>query len=96
VNDAPFFGMAFEADAFLDVIKRQFDTLYREGAENPRVMCISIHPALIGQPQRAKYLDEALSYVFSHKEVWKTTGDEIAQHYMAHHYDAVLAHLDAR
>jgi peptidoglycan/xylan/chitin deacetylase (PgdA/CDA1 family) len=96
VNDAPFFGVAFEADAFLEVIKRQFDTLYREGAENPRVMCISIHPALIGQPQRAKYLDEALAYVFSHKEVWKTTGDEIAEHYMANHYDAVLKHLDAR
>lgn len=96
VNDAPFLGSAYEADDFCDVVKRQFDTLYREGEASGRVMCISIHPALIGQPQRAKYLDEALRYVFSHKDVWKTTGDEIAEHYMAHHYDAVLAHLDAR
>ena len=96
VNDAPFLGLAFEADDFLDVIKRQFDTLYREGADNGRVMCISIHPQLIGQPQRAKYLDEALEYVFSHSGTWKTTADEIAEHYLAHHYETALRHLDAR
>jgi len=94
VNDAPFLGMAFEADDFADVIKRQFDTLYREGEHNARVMCISIHPQLVGQPQRAKYLDEALAYVFSHPGTWKTTADGIAQHYLAHHYDTVLGHLD--
>jgi len=57
-------------------------------------MCISIHPQLVGQPQRAKYLDEALAYVFSHPGTWKTTADGIAQHYLAHHYDTVLGHLD--
>lgn len=96
VNDAPFLGMAFEAGDFLDVIRRQFDTLYAEGEASGRVMCISIHPQLVGQPQRAKYLDEALQYVFSHPGTWKTTADEIAQHYYANHYDRVLAHLDAR
>lgn len=96
VNDAPFLGSAFEADDFCEVVKRQFDQLYREGEHSGRVMCISIHPTLIGQPQRARYLDEALRYVFSHAGVWKTTGDAIALHYMAHHYDVLLAHLDAR
>jgi allantoinase len=96
VNDAPFLGSAYEADDFCEVVKRQFDTLYREGAESGRVMCISIHPALIGQPQRAKYLDDALRHVFSHPGVWKTTGDAIAEHYMANHYDAALGYLDAR
>ena len=96
VNDAPFLGMAFEADDFADVIKRQFDTLYREGEHNGRVMCISIHPQLVGQPQRARYLDKALAYVFSHPGTWKTTADEIAQHYLEHHYDTALRHLDAR
>jgi len=96
VNDAPFLGAAFEADDFLDVIKRQFDTLYAEGEHSGTVMCISIHPQLIGQPQRARYLDEALQYVFSHPGAWKTTGDAIAEHYMASHYDAALRYLDAR
>jgi hypothetical protein len=30
-----------EADYFQQMIKDQFDTLYREGAENGRVMCLS-------------------------------------------------------
>lgn len=96
VNDAPFLGAAFEADEFANVAKRQFDTLWREGATHPRVMCLSIHPALIGQPQRAKYLDELLGYILGHEGVWNTTGDDIARHYMAHHHDTVLAWMDAR
>jgi peptidoglycan/xylan/chitin deacetylase (PgdA/CDA1 family) len=96
VNDAPFLGSAFEAADFLDVIKRQFDQLYYEGSTSGRVLCISIHPTLIGQPQRARYLDEALRYVFSFPRVWKTTGDEIAEYYMQNHYDTALRYLDAR
>jgi len=93
INDAPFLGVAFEADQFADAIKRQFDMLYREGAESGRVMCISVHPPLFGQPQRVGYLDKALEYILSFPGVWQATGAEIAQHYMTHHYDAMVAHL---
>ena len=31
--------------------RRQFDRLWQEGAESGRVMCIALHPFLIGQPQ---------------------------------------------
>src|SRR5262245_52369482 len=51
INDAAFLGAAFEADQFADAAMRQFDTLYREGAESGRVMCISLHAYLFGQPQ---------------------------------------------
>ena len=34
--------------------------LYAEGAESGRVMCIALHPYLIGQAHRVKYLDEIL------------------------------------
>lgn len=86
-------GTAWEGDDFLDLIKRQFDTLYEEGAESGRVMCISLHAYLIAQPHRARYLDEALSYILSHEGVWKTTAEEIAVHYLAHCYDEVVSHL---
>ena len=46
-----------EADYFLQMIKDQFDTLYREGAENGRVMCLSLHPHNIGRPNAAKRLE---------------------------------------
>jgi len=96
VNDAPFFGAAFEADQFADVAKRQLDTLLAEGDRHGRVMCISLHPALIGQPQRARYLDELLGYVLGKAGVWHTTADEIAEHYLANCYARMLAWLDER
>jgi len=59
-NDAGLLAWNREADYFLQMIKDQFDTLYREGAENGRVMCLSLHPHNIGRPNAAKHLDEAL------------------------------------
>ena len=49
-------------------------------------------PTLIGQAHRAKYLDELLGYIMSHDGVWQTTADEIAEHYIANHYDEAVAH----
>lgn len=88
-------GAAFEGDDFAEMIKRQFDTLYEEGAESGRVMCISLHAYLIGQPHRARYLDQALDYILSHDGVWATTAEEIAEYYMANYYDMVQAHVSA-
>ena len=78
-----------EADYFLQMIKDQFDTLYREGAESGRVMCLSLHPHNIGRPNAAKYLDEALRYILGHDGVWNTTADDIAEYYIANYYDQV-------
>jgi allantoinase len=86
-------GTAWEGDDFAEIIKRQFDTLYEEGADSGRVMCISLHAYLIAQPHRARYLDEALSYILSHDGVWKTTAEEIATYYLDHCYDEVASHL---
>ncbi|MDF2114329.1 polysaccharide deacetylase family protein [Roseiarcaceae bacterium H3SJ34-1] len=86
-------GTAWEGDDFAEIIKRQFDTLYEEGADSGRVMCISLHAYLIAQPHRARYLDEALSYILAHDGVWKTTAEEIATYYFEHCYDEVASHL---
>lgn len=95
-NDAPYLGMGTEADGFVDVVRRQFDRLYAEGAESGKVMCISLHPALFGQAHRIRYLHEIFDHVCSHEHVWHATGAEIASHYMAHCHDAVVAHLRAQ
>ena len=58
-------------------------------------MCITVHPAIVGQAQRAKYVDLALQYVRSVPDVWLATGAQIAEHYMAHCYDAVTARIAA-
>jgi peptidoglycan/xylan/chitin deacetylase (PgdA/CDA1 family) len=67
---------------FDQLIRRQFDTLYREGAESGRVMAISVHPFLIGYPHRIGALDAALEYILGHDGVWLPTGSEIMDHYL--------------
>jgi len=84
INDKP----AFErfnrtADEFRQMICRQFDVLYREGAQSGRVMAIAIHPYLTGVPHRIDAFAQALSYISQHERVWKATGMEIATHYRA-------------
>jgi allantoinase len=90
INDVPILSIAYEGDAFVEIVRRQFDRLYAEGG---RVMCITVHPAVIGQAQRAKYVDLALQYVKSFPDVWFATGRQIAEHYMANCYDAVVEKL---
>jgi len=68
---------------FHEMICRQFDVLYREGAESGRVMHIAVHPYLIGLPYRIDALDSALAYICRHEGVWRATGSEIARHYRA-------------
>ena len=92
LNDVPVFSKYGEGDYFEWICKSQFNQLYREGAESGKVMCIALHPFLIGQPHRVKYLDNVLGYIMSHEGVWQTTADEIAEHYIANHYDEAVAH----
>jgi hypothetical protein len=55
-----------------------------------------LHPWVIGYPQRIGALDRILGYVRGHEGVWCATAAEIAQHYLDHHYDAMVAHLAQR
>lgn len=65
-------------DDFRDQLCDQFDVLYRESAtQGGRVMAISLHPWVIGQPYRIKALEDALQHIMRHKGVWAATGSEI-------------------
>jgi allantoinase len=63
--------------------KDQFDRLYQEGAEIPRVMAISIHPFLTGVPHRIGYLEKLYDYIAEHDDVVMWTGSEITDWYRA-------------
>jgi peptidoglycan/xylan/chitin deacetylase (PgdA/CDA1 family) len=67
---------------FERMIKDQFDVLYAEGEKSARVMAIALHPFIFGQPHRIPALERALQYIDKFDKVWKTTGTEIAQHYL--------------
>jgi allantoinase len=68
---------------FLQVVKDQVDQLYEDSADSGRVMALALHPFVIGQPFRHRYLDQALEYVANHPGVWLTTSDEIAERYVS-------------
>ncbi len=85
LNDKPAFEKHnLTASQFQEMICRQFDVLYREGAQSGRVMAIALHPYLTGVPHRIGALDKALEYICKHDRVWRATGAEIARHYAAH------------
>jgi allantoinase len=79
-----------------EILRAQFDQLYQEGAESGRVMCIPLHPFQSGRPHRVEPLERALAHITSHDRVWLATGAEIADWYLTHHHDAVVARLAAR
>ena len=84
LNDKPAFEWHSRTAAeFGDMIRRQFDVLYEEGAESGRVMAIALHPYLTGMPHRIGALDAALEYVCRHDGVWRATGAEIASCFLA-------------
>jgi allantoinase len=86
LNDIPAFLYHHRTpQQFSQMIKDQFDTLYQEGASQARVMCIALHPFLIGQAHRIGSLEKALQYIKSYKDVWFTTSREIASWYYANY-----------
>ena len=58
-----------------------FDRLWREGAEIPRVMAISIHPYISGVPHRIGYVEKLYRYILSREGVAMWTGEQILDWY---------------
>ncbi|MPZ42766.1 MAG: polysaccharide deacetylase family protein [Betaproteobacteria bacterium] len=83
----------WELDTLFDMVRDAFDRLYAEGADNGMVLCLPVHPWCSGYPYRIRHLERILDYVMSHDGVWQATADEIAEHYIAHHYDDAVAHI---
>ena len=66
---------------YFDAIVDQFETLYTESETISRVMGIPLHPFLVGQPLRIKYLQKAIAHMRTRSRVWFATGTEIAEAY---------------
>ncbi|WP_199493223.1 polysaccharide deacetylase family protein [Marinitenerispora sediminis] len=65
----------------VQIVKDQYDQLHADSEHSGRVLALALHPFVIGQPFRHRYLDEALEYLATRPDVWLTTSDEIADHY---------------
>jgi len=65
------------SDVWLQRVVDQFDRLYDEGAKQPRVMSMSVHPYIMGTPHRIKYFEAALDHILKKSDVWFTTAEDI-------------------
>ena len=61
--------------------KFQFDRLYKEADENPKIMAISVHPYLTGVPHRILFFEKLLDYILEHDGVEIMTGKKIYNWY---------------
>jgi peptidoglycan/xylan/chitin deacetylase (PgdA/CDA1 family) len=82
LNDIPMMVIQHHrSEAWLERCRDQFDRLYAEGARQPRVMAIAVHPYIHGVPHRIKYFEAVYDYIRRHTGVWLTTGEEICAWY---------------
>ena len=82
LNDIPMMVIQHHTSSeWLQRVKDQFDRLYLEGAKNPRVMALAVHPYISGVPHRIKYFEAVYDYMRKKKGVWFTTGEEIYDWY---------------
>jgi len=90
INDIRVIGVrGYSADEWAAMVKACFDRLYCEGKDNGMVMCMPLHPFVIGHPHRIAALHDVLDHVTSREGVWLATAREIADCYERHYEDVL-------
>ena len=83
LNDAVLHRRGQEADDFERIGRDMFDQLWLDSERwGGLVMCIAVHPYLMGAPHRIGALDRLLGYLKGRDGVWWATGAEIADQYI--------------
>jgi len=72
-----------ESRVWLERAVDQFDRMYRDGASQPRVLSMSVHPYIMGAPHRIGYFEAAIDHMLGHEDVWFTTAEEIYDWFQA-------------
>ena len=82
INDIPLFiRKGYTGEQYYRSVMDQFEGLLADSDKHARVMGIPLHPMIIGQPLRTKYLQRALAEMKKHDQVWFATGSEIIDAY---------------
>jgi allantoinase len=75
-------------DAF-ELMKEEFDELYRVSEESGRIMSVGLHPHIIGRAFRVRAIREFLDYAKTFDGVWWATREEIADWYLKNHHSHI-------
>ena len=65
------------------MVRATFDRLYADGAASGRLLFLNLHPYVIGQPFRIRFLDETLAHLAGREDVWFATAAEVAEWWRA-------------
>jgi putative urate catabolism protein len=74
-----------QAEDFYLSLRDNFDALYREGAETPKLITVAVHCRLVGKPGRAAAFARFIDHVLRHDRVWICRRIEVAEHWRSHH-----------
>lgn len=72
-------GKKWSPDQFFKQLKNEFDQLYEEGANQRRMMSISLHDRIGGAPAVVRVVDKFIQYAKKHKGVVFMRKDNIAK-----------------
>lgn len=70
-------------DTFTGLITESYDVLHQSGEESGRLLVLNLHPYVIGQPYRIKYLDRALAHIADSGSAWMATGNEVVEWFLS-------------
>jgi peptidoglycan/xylan/chitin deacetylase (PgdA/CDA1 family) len=84
----PFVG--WNAVAYEQALRDEFDQLYEEGMHRRRMMVVSLHDRISGHAGRVRALDRFLTYAKGKEDVWFARKDEIARYVLANRADTPI------
>ncbi len=66
------------AEDWSDQVEDAFHFLLEEaGSQDGRILCLNIHPWVLGQPHRIQYLERVLKLLGEHSDVWSASAGTI-------------------
>jgi allantoinase len=83
-DDATLMALRYlTAPRYGQVVREAADRLHADSSAGGRMMSLGLHPWVIGQPQRIRYLDEILAHLRQMNSLWFATALEIADSFRA-------------
>jgi len=82
-------------DDFANYVCAAYDWLWREGADQPRMLSIGLHLRMIGRPGRIGALERILAHIAAQGGGWVASRETIARHWLAAVADPAREHPSA-
>jgi peptidoglycan/xylan/chitin deacetylase (PgdA/CDA1 family) len=73
------------ANDFYDHLSSALRVLHAEGARHPRMMTVSLHSRISGQPARFEAVMRFLDFAAQHEGIWFASRSDVARHWIDTH-----------